>query len=465
MKTPRAAEASAYRIAISVLGAAVRLYFRHIEVQGAERLPASGPVLIAANHPAAFTDVMVLATRLPRRLHFLAMSALFEPWIRGLGLRLVGALPVYRSEDDPAQTFRNDSTFCACHEILDRGGVVLIFPEGGNETDRRLARMKTGAARLALAQEERTGEQGRLTLLPAGLHFEDRTAYQSDVVLSLGEPIDLAPYRAQSGSHPREAVLRLTGALQTALEELFLHIPEPAVTGLVHDLEHLYLDERKPGGDPGVALEVGRQVSECVEYFRHTDPERVYRLWRRTAGYRRKLEALELEDAALVEIERRPESTLATVRDIALGAVGLLPALLGGLIHYLPYRACEVIARRFASHPTQITSARIVAGLVLLPLSYGVLALLLWTRTGLGPRRIAAALAAVVGLGLFAPGYFRWLARQRARIRLGLLALNHVRLVARVRRERRDLVRIIDRARAQFLAAPGDGRAGPAGAE
>jgi hypothetical protein len=262
--------------------------------------------------------------------------------------------------------------------------------------------MKTGAARLALAQEQRPGQQGRLTLLPAGLHFEDRTGYQSDVVLSLGKPIDLTPYRTLAGSDPRAAVVWLTAALQASLEELFLHIPEPEVTRLVHDLEHLYLDELKAGGDPRHSLELARRVSDCVEYFRRTDPERVHRVWHRIAHYRRKLEALKLEDAALGEIERSPKRAFPTARHVVLGVLGLLPALLGGLIHYLPYRACGTIARRLAPHPTRITSARIGAGLMVLPLSYGVLALLLKANTGLPPRDIAIGVALMVCMGLLA---------------------------------------------------------------
>ena len=47
-------------------------------------------------------DAVVLATRLNRPVHFLAMSPLFRPWLRGVLMRAVGALPVYRQRDDPA---------------------------------------------------------------------------------------------------------------------------------------------------------------------------------------------------------------------------------------------------------------------------------------------------------------------------------------------------------------------------
>ena len=461
MGASNAAGALACRITKAVLGAALRLYFRRVEVRHRGRLPARGPVLIACNHPAAFTDVMLLGSQLPRRIRFLAMSGIFKPWVRGFGLKVAGALPVYRREDDPQQTYRNDETFRACHGILDRGGAVLIFPEGTSETDRRLARMKTGAARIALAQEERPGQEGRLTLLPVGLHYEDRTGFQTDVTLTLGRPIDLAPYRARAASDPREAVVRLTAALQAALEELFLNIPEPEVTGLVHDLDRLYLDELKASGDPRHELELAHRVSECVAYFRRTDPERVYDVWRRVSGYRRKLEALKLQDAAVGEIARKPSGAIKPATRVLLGILGFIPATAGAAIHFLPYRLCAWIAGRLAPGSNEIASGRITAGVVILPLAYAAYALLLRAATGWAPPRIALVLAAAIVLGIFAEGYFRWFARERGRVRLVLLWLWHRRLVARVRAERRALIDLFDQARAEFLAATGGGQAGP----
>mgnify|MGYP003694437553 CR=1 FL=1 len=113
----------------AVFGAAARVYFRSIDVRHRDRVPRHGPVLVVSNHPASFTDVIVLGLAVPRRLHFLAMAPIFRPWIRGLALRLCGTLPIYRRQDDPGLTERNDDTFRACHQFLDGGGAVLIFPE------------------------------------------------------------------------------------------------------------------------------------------------------------------------------------------------------------------------------------------------------------------------------------------------------------------------------------------------
>lgn len=417
-----------------------------------ERVPDRGPLLIAANHPAGLTDVMVLGASLSRRIHFLAMSSLFEPWIRGIGMRLLGALPLYRREGDPALMARNDDTFRACHEILDQGGAVLIFPEGTSETDRRLADMKTGAARLALAQEERLGEETRLTLLPAGLHFEERTRFGSDVVLTFGEPIPLAPFRARSGEDPQVAVHGLTDTLQSALEQLFLHIPEPDVTPLVHDLERIYLDDLKAGGDPRHELELAQRIAECVDYFRHADPERMFRVWRHVCAYRRKLEVLKLDDVGMRELGSGAARIREAAGAAALAGLGLVPAALGYVVHYLPYKASAGIAR-LTTDPAQVAQLQIVAGVAFFPLAYAALALALRMGRGWPLQWIAAALVLTGALGLFTLAYARWLARHRGRIRLAFLTLRHRRLVTRLRSQRRTLIRSFDAALTDFRAA------------
>ena len=444
------AHAFAYRLTRAVLGFAVNVYFRRIEVRHSERVPKRGALLIACNHPAGFTDVIVLAGSISRRIHFLAMSGLFEPWIRGVGMRLVGALPVYRREDDRALMARNVETFRACHEILDQGGAVLIFPEGKSESDRRLADMKTGAARLAIAQEERPGQAGHLTLLPAGLHFSDRTTFRSDVVLTFGEPVPLAPFRpGAADSRQEDMVERLTDTLQSALEQLFLHIPEPDVAELVHDLERIYVDEWKAGDDPEAQLDLGRGISECVDYFRRTDPERMFRLWRKVSVYRRQVEVRRLDEAGIRELR----SSATAIREATVAAVlaglGVFPAAVGYVVHYLPYKASAGVAR-LTSDPAEITQLRIVAGVIFFPLAYAVLAFALRAAAHWPWRGVLAAVLLAAGLGLFTLAYLRWARQHLGRIRLAFLTLRHRPLIMRLISQRRSLIRAFDAIRADF---------------
>ena len=92
---------------------------------------------------------------------------------------------------------------------------------------------------------------------------------------------------------------------------------------------------------------------------------------------------------------------------------------------------------------------------MLFPLAYACLAITLWRWGGWPANAIVAALVACVPLGFFALAYFRWMNHERHRLRLAFLAATHRRVVARVRAERRRLIRMLDDARRDYLAATG----------
>ncbi|MBI2468118.1 MAG: 1-acyl-sn-glycerol-3-phosphate acyltransferase, partial [Candidatus Rokubacteria bacterium] len=82
------------------------IFYRRIEVIGAERVPRDGPLILAANHHNSIVDAMLLLSVIPRRLRTLANAPLFRHPLIGPFLRLVGALPVHRRQeagDDPAR--------------------------------------------------------------------------------------------------------------------------------------------------------------------------------------------------------------------------------------------------------------------------------------------------------------------------------------------------------------------------
>ena len=439
-----------YWMARLFLGAAARIYFRSVDVRHRDRVPHDSPLLVVANHPASFTDVIVLGLAIPRRLHFLAMAPIFKPWFRGFALRLCGTLPIYRRSDDPSLMQKNDETFRACHEFLDGGGAVLIFPEGTSLEDRRVLQLKTGAARIALGQEARSGQEGRLTLLPVGLHFAERTGFWTDVVVSIGRPIELAPFREQARTDGPEAVRALTAQIQVALEKLILKLEVDRV-GLVHAIEEMYRDELAdvPGAN---ALGRAQAMAECVEYFARNDPRRVTIASVRIARYQERLKELHIRDETVREMLPAEGRIRERTRLVLLGLLGLLPALAAGLVHYLPYRL-SAAAGGSKQDPTRVAAHRIAVAVVTFPLTYAALAAGLSRGLHWTAPRVVVALAVTAGLGLHALLYFNWLARQSQRIRLVLLKMSNRRQVAALRRERRSLIRMCDASMAEYQAA------------
>src|SRR6202022_3793406 len=87
-----------------------------------ENVP-NGPVILAPNH-ASFMDHFFTGAFIRRRVQFMAKSQLFQPgrsqWIFSPG----GVFPVRRGHND-------EEAFITAFRILDRGGAVVMYCEGG----------------------------------------------------------------------------------------------------------------------------------------------------------------------------------------------------------------------------------------------------------------------------------------------------------------------------------------------
>jgi 1-acyl-sn-glycerol-3-phosphate acyltransferase len=189
-----------YRTAGVVVKPLMRTWFR-IRVEGAEHLPAHGPVILASNHRSN-VDPVLLAAAVGRPVAFMAKAELFV-WPLGWILRWIGQFPVQRGGID-REALRRTSA------VLARGGVLGLFPEG-TRGDGSFASVHPGLAYILLRE--------RCPVLPVAILGTERVRrrfgwlpFASPVRIVIGPPIDL-PASAADRSARRTA----TGALQRRL--------------------------------------------------------------------------------------------------------------------------------------------------------------------------------------------------------------------------------------------------------
>jgi 1-acyl-sn-glycerol-3-phosphate acyltransferase len=185
-------------------------------VTGLEKVPATGPVILASNH-LSFADSVVIPVVVPRKVVFLAKSDYFtgsglkgaasKAWFEGLGM-----LPVDR--DDPRAALTSLDTAL---EVLGRGEAFGLYPEGTRSRDGRLYRGRTGVAHLALTAGcpvVPVGLAGTQDLQPVGSNIP-RLAR---VTVAFGEPI--RPDGELDGMPPGKARRVLTDRVMTAIQSL-----------------------------------------------------------------------------------------------------------------------------------------------------------------------------------------------------------------------------------------------------
>lgn len=102
-----------------------------------------GPFVVIANHQSHL-DVLLLS-RLPEEMKWVAKEELFKlPWV-GWMLRLSGDIKIRRGDRDSGSRAMDKAA-----AYLRRGMNVMIFPEGSRSGDATLQPFKTGAFRLAI---------------------------------------------------------------------------------------------------------------------------------------------------------------------------------------------------------------------------------------------------------------------------------------------------------------------------
>src|SRR6476661_393925 len=144
----------------------------------AEKVPPTGAAIIAPNH-FSFMDHFFLGVSIRRKVRFMAKSQLFKPpmqWVYTHG----GVFPVRRGVQD-------EDAFQTAHSVLDRGGVIAMYCEGGRSRTGKLSEQpKRGIGRLAL-------ESG-VPVVPVAIHGSSKVRNWKrlqfpKVTVQYGEPM------------------------------------------------------------------------------------------------------------------------------------------------------------------------------------------------------------------------------------------------------------------------------------
>ena len=203
----------------------LRVFFRRIEVVGAELVPRSGGVLFVINHPSGLIDPALIFAALPRHATFLAKAPLFEVPIVRVLVKAWEALPVHRRVDTNGIVVAgdNDETFEKCFAILRQGHALALFPEGVSHDAPQLLPLKTGAARIALGAADDSA--ARVQIVPVGIYYTSKTQFRSEALVHFGAAFD-APSGTPlegDGTPPRAAVGALHARIHEALRAVTLN--------------------------------------------------------------------------------------------------------------------------------------------------------------------------------------------------------------------------------------------------
>ena len=147
-----------------------------LNVRDRRKLPLSGPAIIAANHNSHL-DTMVLFSLYPlSKVHKLRPVAAADYFLRNpimswFSQNIIGIIPISRSG-----TVNKEEIFSGCHEALDHGDILILFPEGTRGEPEKICKLKKGIYHLI---KDRTDTQ----IIPLVTHGLGRALPRGEALL------------------------------------------------------------------------------------------------------------------------------------------------------------------------------------------------------------------------------------------------------------------------------------------
>ena len=199
------------------------------ELSGYEHLPADGPAILCPNH-ISFFDSAALALTMSRNVSFVGKAEYMDSWKTRRVLPALGMIPIDRSGGD-----KSAAALEVAADVLRRGELFAIYPEGTRSRTGNLHKGRTGAARLAMELQ--------VPIYPVGISGTDQIQPPDTKMprigqtcrLQIGRPIRPERYAGRAAEHL---------AWRSMMDEVMYEIREMTGQNYVH-----HYAGHEPGGD------------------------------------------------------------------------------------------------------------------------------------------------------------------------------------------------------------------------
>ena len=375
----------------------VKVFYRRFEVVGIESVPENAGLILCANHINALADVVILQASTDKDIRPLARSGLFEnPFLKPI-LEMIGAIPIYRAGDKGSNVADNAGTFSRCYEVLGDNETLIIFPEGQSHSDPYLHELKTGAARMALGAAKTNNVAP--VVLPVGLTFTSKGKFRSDVLVHYGAPVDLDV--DQDNAQEKEdfsIVSIINDRIKEGLAAVTLNAHSWKELVLVDRLERFFAlrHGKYRSRDLGQRFRSLQRLIDGKRLLQEHEPDRVRSLLTHLRMFERLCKCCGIKNYHLGVDYHPIFLTLYIARIIVIILIGYPLALWGILNSFLPYQLTRFFTNTFAKGWDQQDTTKMLIGLFLFPLFWGVQAFLIYRYFSTG-WTIAYVMSLVVG--------------------------------------------------------------------
>lgn len=358
-----------YQLLRLIIFIAVKIFFRSVHIRNVENVPKTGGLLLAANHPSTFLDPLVLAVWIRRPIYFLTNGGVFKNPILAWFFKRLFMVPIYRKQDkteDGNNAAKNEAAFEACYKLLAKGGAIVIFPEGGSEDERKLRKLKTGLARIALGAEAKYQFDLGVKVVCAGINYTNPRQFQSELFVQYDNPIIVSNYKEAYLENSQNTVQDLTTEVEKRLSSLIVNTYDLETDEFVRKIETLYSYNLQefldlPSDNTEHIFTMAQHFADATQYFRQQQPQRYESFKAKVNQYFALLKKHNLPDKVVANYH--PENR-NIVRNLPL-LIAAFPIYLLGIIHnFIPYWLPGWLSMRITKDVTFIASINFALGII-----------------------------------------------------------------------------------------------------
>lgn len=422
-------------------------FYKKIRGNHIKHIQVKGPVIIAMNHPNAFTDpILFTFITYPVRVRYLARGDAFKPGIVSWLLERIGIVPIFRIQDAGKEGLKkNDEAYRRVNRLLKRNGKIIVFAEGLCIQERRLRPLKKGVARMVFGAYEYLGHD-KLTVVPVGINYSQPDKFRSTAFFNIGEPIYIKDYAEEYKKSPAKANNLFLQALEPKMKNLITHIDNKEYDGVVLELETLCKkDKIKEQGLNPNNLEhdylVTKQLTEKVNRAETENKIFLDEFKIKSTAYFQELKKNKLRDWLVNPNQNKKVNFLNVFTRLILVILGIPLYIIGLIGNYWPYKVTEKLTKKILKGNKEFySSIAIGMGMVLVWLNY-----ILWfiVISVLTPNILFPVLIclAFILCGWFSMYFYFFIAKTRGMLR----AVKNPAIIDALGRQRAELMALINK--------------------
>lgn len=422
------------------------VFYKRVQSKNIRFLKTKGPVIIAMNHPNAFTDPIYLTyLTYPTRLNYLARGDVFKPGFASFMLEQIGIIPIFRVRDGGKEGLKkNDESYQVVNKLLARNGKIMVFAEGLCIQERRLRPLKKGVARMVFGAYEAINNEN-LVVIPVGVNYSQPDKFRSTLFYNIGEPILVKDFIGDYQENAARAQNKFLQHLEPRMKSLITHIDAKENDELVLQLEELWKPSllKKQNLNPknlADDFEVLQYITEKVNKASVEQPELVHDLKPFLKVYFKELKLHKLRDWLLDPTFAKKINYFNLCFRSLLIVLGFPLFAIGFLINYLPMAASHLITKKMIRNIEFYSSFVVGIGMLLFWTTYVVLFFIL---DHFSPHKLWPLLFCSVFIlcGIFSLYYYPFVKKTRGLFRI----LTNRALALQLKKQRENILSLINK--------------------